>query len=88
MRELTLYLIVTPRGIVYLGKTTRRSGVPSDEPEAHLLQEETQHEESVNDTQIIVGLQRLGLWGISGQLINTVSYPIQLPLPPPSHFTY
>lgn len=70
--------VITPRGIIYLGKTTRRSAVPSDESEAHLLQEEAQYQEPINDVQTVVGLQRLGLWGMSSQLINTI--PVVLAL--------
>ncbi|KAI1116791.1 Ferroportin1-domain-containing protein [Nemania sp. NC0429] len=70
--------VITPRGIVYLGRTNRRNAVASDESEAHLLHDEAQHEEPISDTQTVVGLQRLGLWGISSQLINTI--PVVLAL--------
>jgi len=59
--------VITPRGIVYLGKTgTRRQR--GEESGASLVYEEHEAEEAT-----VVGLQRLGLWGMSSQLINTVS---------------
>ncbi|KAI3318382.1 Ferroporti-1 [Xylariaceae sp. AK1471] len=64
--------VITPRGIVYLGKTNRRHTISDDESDVSLLHEEPPNEESINDTQTTVGLQRLGLWGMSGQLINTI----------------
>ncbi|KAI0490167.1 Ferroportin1-domain-containing protein [Xylaria cf. heliscus] len=70
--------VITPRGIVYLGKTSRRSTMSSDGSEDSLLAEEPHHEDSISDTQTIVGLQRLGLWGMSGQLLNTI--PVVLAL--------
>ncbi|KAI1151597.1 Ferroportin1-domain-containing protein [Nemania diffusa] len=70
--------IITPRGIVYLGKTSHRSAVSSNESEASLLHDELQHDESTTDSQTIIGLQRLGLWGMSGQLLNTI--PVVLAL--------
>ncbi|KAI0549062.1 Ferroportin1-domain-containing protein [Xylaria curta] len=70
--------IITPRGIVYLGKTVRRSTVSGDESGDSLLAEEPHHDDSISDTQTIVGLQRLGLWGMSGQLLNTI--PVVLAL--------
>ncbi|KAI0098750.1 Ferroportin1-domain-containing protein [Nemania sp. FL0031] len=71
--------IITPRGVVYLGKTSRRSTMSSDESEASLLHDETlRDEESADNTQTIIGLQRLGLWGMSGQLLNTI--PVVLAL--------
>ncbi|KAJ8111591.1 hypothetical protein ONZ43_g5584 [Nemania bipapillata] len=39
---------------------------------------ELQHDESANGSQTVVGLQRLGLWGMSGQLLNTI--PVVLAL--------
>ncbi|KAI0429390.1 Ferroportin1-domain-containing protein [Xylaria sp. FL1042] len=69
--------IITPRGIVYLGKNGRHGATSSDESNVSLMHEEPQ-EESTNHAQTIVGLQRLGLWGISGQLINTI--PVVLAL--------
>ncbi|KAI1132489.1 Ferroportin1-domain-containing protein [Nemania abortiva] len=70
--------VITPRGIVYLGKTSHRSVVSSDESEASLLREDLRDEDSANSTQTIIGLQRLGLWGMSGQLLNTI--PVVLAL--------
>ncbi|KAI1752463.1 Ferroportin1-domain-containing protein [Xylaria castorea] len=70
--------VITPRGIEYLGKTNRRSIVSSDGSEDCLLAEEPHHDDSISDTQTIVGLQRLGLWGISCQLLNTI--PVVLAL--------
>ncbi|KAI2635065.1 Ferroportin1-domain-containing protein [Xylaria nigripes] len=71
--------VITPRGVKYLGKAGRRQGLPvlSDE-HLGLLQTEAQHEEPLNDAQTIVGLQRLGLWGMSSQVINTM--PVVLAL--------
>ncbi|KAI1740693.1 Ferroportin1-domain-containing protein [Xylaria scruposa] len=70
--------IITPRGIVYLGKSHRRNTVSGDESEDSLLAEEPHHDDSISDTQTIVGLQRLGLWGMSSQLLNTI--PVVLAL--------
>ncbi|KAI0815459.1 Ferroportin1-domain-containing protein [Xylaria sp. FL0064] len=64
--------VITPRGIVYLGKNVRHGVASSDESNVSLMHDEPQ-EESTTDAQTVIGLQRLGLWGISGQLINTVS---------------
>ncbi|KAI0404456.1 Ferroporti-1 [Xylaria palmicola] len=70
--------VITPRGIVYLGKTRRRVSVPSDGSEDSLLPEQSQHEESTDNAETVVGLQRLGLWGMSSQLLNTI--PVVLAL--------
>lgn len=37
------------------------------------MHEELQQEDSTDDAQTVIGLQRLGLWGMSSQLLNTVS---------------
>ncbi|KAI0967733.1 Ferroportin1-domain-containing protein [Xylaria arbuscula] len=70
--------IITPRGIVYLGQNGRDTAASGDESNISLMREEPQQEGSINDVQTVVGLQRLGLWGISGQLINTI--PVVLAL--------
>ncbi|KAI3332694.1 Ferroportin1-domain-containing protein [Ustulina deusta] len=70
--------IITPRGIVYLGKNSRHGAASGDESNVSLLREEPQQEEPTSDAQTIVGLQRLGLWGISSQLLNTI--PVVLAL--------
>ncbi|KAI1422256.1 Ferroportin1-domain-containing protein [Xylaria sp. FL1777] len=70
--------VITPRGIVYLGKHGRHGAASGDESNISLMGEEPQQEDSINDAQTVVGLQRLGLWGISGQLINTI--PVVLAL--------
>ncbi|KAI1298832.1 Ferroportin1-domain-containing protein [Xylaria venustula] len=70
--------IITPRGIVYLGKNGRDGATSGDESNISLMREEPQQEDSINDAQTVVGLQRLGLWGISSQLINTI--PVVLAL--------
>ncbi|KAI1434666.1 Ferroportin1-domain-containing protein [Xylaria sp. CBS 124048] len=64
--------VITPRGIVYFGRTGQRLNVARDESEVSLLQGERQTEELANDAQTMVGLQRLGLWGMSSQLITTI----------------
>ncbi|KAI1272725.1 Ferroportin1-domain-containing protein [Xylaria sp. FL0933] len=69
--------IITPRGIVYLGKNVRHGATSSDEASVSLMHDESQ-EESTTDAQTVIGLQRLGLWGISGQLINLI--PVVLAL--------
>ncbi|KAI1352279.1 Ferroportin1-domain-containing protein [Xylaria sp. FL0043] len=69
--------VITPRGIVYLGKNVRHGATSSDEANVSLMHDESQ-EESSTDAQTVVGLQRLGLWGISGQLINLI--PVVLAL--------
>ncbi|KAI1360012.1 Ferroporti-1 [Xylaria arbuscula] len=74
--------IITPRGIVYLGKTGRHrlaSGDNSgDESNISLMHEESQQEDVTEDGRTVVGLQRLGLWGMSSQLLNTI--PVVLAL--------
>ncbi|KAI0506851.1 Ferroportin1-domain-containing protein [Xylaria bambusicola] len=70
--------VITPRGIVYLGKTSRHRTASGDESNISLMHEETQQEDSVDDAQTIIGLQRLGLWGMSSQLLNTI--PVVLAL--------
>ncbi|KAI1172398.1 Ferroportin1-domain-containing protein [Nemania sp. FL0916] len=72
--------VITPRGIVYLGKTRRQGQgpVPDNESEASLLHEEAAQGDLTSDAQTAIGLQRLGLWGLSSQLINTI--PIVLVL--------
>ncbi|KAI1268790.1 Ferroportin1-domain-containing protein [Xylariaceae sp. FL1019] len=66
--------VITPWGIAYLGKTRRR-GTLDDLPDGSdigLLQDEETHEDRINDAQTVIGLQRLGLWGMSSQVVNTV----------------
>ncbi|GAP82642.1 putative solute carrier family 40 (iron-regulated transporter) protein [Rosellinia necatrix] len=70
--------VITPWGVVYLGKIGRPSVVPGEGPGTRLLYEEQWPEGSTNETETVIGLQRLGLWGISSQLINTV--PVVLAL--------
>ncbi|KAI0390692.1 hypothetical protein F5Y17DRAFT_443548 [Xylariaceae sp. FL0594] len=66
--------VLTPRGVVYLGKA-------KSEGAGLLLYGggggggEDDDEGGMTDAQTVVGLQRLGLWGLSGQLVNTVSPP-------------
>ncbi|KAI0415622.1 Ferroportin1-domain-containing protein [Xylaria grammica] len=70
--------LITPWGIVYFGKTSRQSARPGDEANVSLMHEEPEQEKSITDAETIVGLKRLGLWGISGQFINTI--PVVLAL--------
>ncbi|KAI0206228.1 Ferroportin1-domain-containing protein [Astrocystis sublimbata] len=70
--------VITPHGIAYLGKTDQRTVSSDGMEEDGLLADEQNHEDSVNNTRTAVGLQRLGLWGITGQLINTI--PVVLAL--------
>lgn len=48
--------VITPRGIVYLGKTGRRGTVSSDGSEDSLLASEPRTDDSISNTQTIVGL--------------------------------
>ncbi|KAH8158354.1 hypothetical protein CIB48_g9888 [Xylaria polymorpha] len=62
--------VITPRGIVYLGKTGRRGTVSSDGSEDSLLASEPRTDDSISNTQTIVGLHIpvvLALWAISAQ---------------------
>ncbi|KAI1326278.1 Ferroportin1-domain-containing protein [Xylariaceae sp. FL0255] len=77
--------IITPRGIVYFGKHSRRATLLSedvlDESGVSLLRDTEEvrgSDKQIDDAQTIVGLQRLGLWGMSAQLINTI--PVVLAL--------
>ncbi|KAI0159522.1 Ferroporti-1 [Xylariaceae sp. FL1272] len=66
--------VITPWGIAYLGKTRRRSTLDDlpDGSDVGLLQDEETHDDRINDAQTVVGLQRLGLWGMSSQVVNTM----------------
>ncbi|CAJ2513424.1 Uu.00g015430.m01.CDS01 [Anthostomella pinea] len=70
--------VITPRGIVYLGKAGYK-GIPSadenDESGVGLI---AGTPEGNHDAQTLIGLQRLGLWGLTWQTINTV--PVVLAL--------
>ncbi|KAI1075067.1 Ferroporti-1 [Whalleya microplaca] len=72
--------VVTPRGVVYMGKTGRHHVPPSgldgeDESSVGLI---AGRQEVTRDVQTLTGLQRFGLWGISFQIINTI--PVVLAL--------
>ncbi|KAI0025480.1 hypothetical protein F4780DRAFT_334469 [Xylariomycetidae sp. FL0641] len=62
--------VVTPRGVAYLGKTGSRRG--DDEAGVGLMGERGDRSRQRADAQTIVGLQRLGLWGVSWQVVNTI----------------
>jgi iron-regulated transporter 1 len=65
--------IVTPLGVSYLGKAHHHNRLPSEYEEidsgSALLEESLEHHGSTE-----TGLERLGLWGITWQLLNLVSH--------------
>jgi iron-regulated transporter 1 len=66
--------VVTPVGVQYLGKARNHGRFrgeirSSDDSETALLETESPDMEGRTET----GLERLGLWGISWQLLNLVS---------------
>ncbi|KAF2973430.1 hypothetical protein GQX73_g54 [Xylaria multiplex] len=70
--------LITPWGIVYFGKASRQSASSGDEVNVSLMREESEQDDSITDGETVIGLKRLGLWGISGQFINTI--PVVLAL--------
>ncbi|KAI0880378.1 uncharacterized protein GGS22DRAFT_175119 [Annulohypoxylon maeteangense] len=71
--------VITPRGIVYMGKAHHHANSSSmderDEAEVGLIGSD---HGGNRDVETIIGLQRLGLWGMSWQLVNT--FPVVLSL--------
>lgn len=72
--------IVTPFGVDYLGKAHHHRLPPQyeeEDSESVLLEASPEHHGSTE-----TGLERLGLWGITWQLLNLVSHePLYLPPP-------
>ncbi|KAI1339599.1 hypothetical protein F5Y15DRAFT_78269 [Xylariaceae sp. FL0016] len=70
--------VLTPRGIRLLGKTGYRRSRRADDYEESGVGLMSENQEGVQDAETLTGLQRVGLWGISWQSINTV--PVVLAL--------
>ncbi|KAK8138667.1 Solute carrier family 40 member 1 [Apiospora sp. TS-2023a] len=66
--------VATPLGIHYMGKAYRQRrslANEEDELEVGLIEpEEQKQQQHAADGQILVGLQRVGLWGVSWQVLN------------------
>lgn len=73
--------IVTPFGVDYLGKAHHHHRRPpqyeEEDSESALLEACPEHHGSTE-----TGLERLGLWGITWQLLNLVSHELLYPSPP------
>ncbi|KAI1206426.1 Ferroporti-1 [Annulohypoxylon truncatum] len=71
--------VITPRGIEYMGKahhhTNSSSTDEDDEAGVGLIDS---HYGGNGDVETLIGLQRVGLWGMSWQLVNT--FPVVLAL--------
>ncbi|KAI1107694.1 Ferroporti-1 [Jackrogersella minutella] len=71
--------VITPRGIEYMGKahhhTHPSSADEDDESGVGLI---AGGQEGNRDVQTLIGLQRVGLWGMSWQVVNT--FPVVLAL--------
>lgn len=69
--------VATPLGIQYMGKAYRQHRSLADEEdglEVGLMEsDEQQQQQHAVDGQTLVGLQRVGLWGVSWQVLNLVS---------------
>lgn len=68
--------IATPRGIEYIAQQ-HRSKESSDEDESRvglMERDGVEGEDDGCDVGTVIGLQRFGLWGLSWQVVNTVSY--------------
>ncbi|KAI0846899.1 Ferroporti-1 [Daldinia vernicosa] len=71
--------VITPRGIDYMGKTHHHASTPPiDEDDESGVRLIAGDQEGSRDVQTLIGLQRVGLWGMTWQIINTV--PVVLAL--------
>ncbi|KAH9908683.1 Ferroporti-1 [Xylariomycetidae sp. FL2044] len=72
--------VITPRGIVYLGKKAQIRSLAAgggDEAAVGLMdgspaEDQQQQQQESRDVRTLIGLQRLGLWGITWQTLNTI----------------
>lgn len=72
--------VATPLGIQYMGKAYRQRQSLADEEDelkVGLIEPDEQQQQHAADGRTVVGLQRVGLWGVSWQVLNLVSESTQ-----------
>ncbi|KAK7908087.1 Solute carrier family 40 member 1 [Apiospora marii] len=73
--------VATPLGIQYMNKAYRQHRSLADEEdelEVGLIEPDEQQQQHAADGQTLVGLQRVGLWGVSWQVVNLAPVVVAL----------